>query len=285
LAACSPQGSAASIRGSLLPTPPDGWLLAVNHKPRKRFGQHFLHDPRVIARIVAAIDPRPDDVLVEIGPGLGALTAPLLERVAQLHVVEIDRELAERLRAAYPAERLVVHTGDALEFDFAALPAPLRVVGNLPYNISTPLLFRIAAFAPRLRDLHFMLQREVVDRMVAAPSTPDYGRLSVMLQYRFEMAKLLDVGSGAFRPPPRVDSAIVRLVPRPAAALGASDAEALARVVSTAFTKRRKTLRNALSGVIDEADLHSLGIDSRLRPENLGVEEYVRIANAISRVG
>ena len=276
------QGGAAWSRGSLLPTPPDGWPLVVNHKPRKRFGQHFLHDPRVIARIVAAIDPQPDDALVEIGPGLGALTAPLLERVAQLHVVEIDRDLAERLRAAHPAGRLVVHTDDALEFDFAALPAPLRVVGNLPYNISTPLLFRIAAFAPRLRDLHFMLQREVVDRMVAAPSTPDYGRLSVMLQYRFEMAKRFDVGPGAFRPPPRVDSAVVRLVPRPAPALGARDADALARVVTTAFTKRRKTLRNALSGVIDEAGLHSLGIDPRLRPENLGVEEYVRIANAIA---
>jgi 16S rRNA (adenine1518-N6/adenine1519-N6)-dimethyltransferase len=257
----------------------------AGHAPRKRFGQHFLHDPRVIARIVAAIDPRPDDALVEIGPGLGALTAPLLERVAQLHVVEIDRDLAERLRAAYPVERLVVHTGDALEFDFAALPAPLRVVGNLPYNISTPLLFRIAAFAPRLRDLHFMLQREVVDRMVAAPSTPDYGRLSIMLQYRFEIAKCFEVGPGAFRPPPRVDSAIVRLVPRPAVALGARDADALARVVTAAFTKRRKTLRNALVGVIDEADLRSLGIDPRLRPENLGVDEYVRIANAISRVG
>jgi 16S rRNA (adenine1518-N6/adenine1519-N6)-dimethyltransferase len=257
----------------------------ARYAPRKRFGQHFLHDPRVIARIVAAVDPGPDDALVEIGPGLGALTAPLLERVAQLHVVEIDRELAERLRAAYPAERLVVHTGDVLEFDFATLPAPLRVVGNLPYNISTPLLFRIAAFAPRLRDLHFMLQREVVDRMVAMPSTPEYGRLSVMLQYRFEMAKRFDVGSGAFRPPPRVDSAVVRLVPRPAAALGARDADALARVVTTAFTKRRKTLRNALGGVIDEAGLRSLEIDPRLRPENLGVGEYVRIANAISRAG
>jgi 16S rRNA (adenine1518-N6/adenine1519-N6)-dimethyltransferase len=257
----------------------------VRHAPRRRFGQHFLHDPRVIARIVAAIDPRPDDALVEIGPGLGALTAPLLERVAQLHVVEIDRDLAERLRAAYPVERLAVHMGDALEFDFAALPAPLRVVGNLPYNISTPLLFRIAAFAPRLRDLHFMLQREVVDRMVAAPSTPDYGRLSIMLQYRFEIAKCFDVGPGAFRPPPQVDSAIVRLVPRPAAALGACDVDTLARVVTAAFTKRRKTLRNALSGVIDEPGMHSLGIDPRLRPENLAVDEYVRIANAINRVG
>lgn len=253
----------------------------MTHRPRKRFGQHFLHDPRVIARILAAIAPRPDDAIVEIGPGLGALTAPLAERVASLHVVELDRDLAERLGARYPADRLVVHRGDALEFDFAELPASLRVVGNLPYNISTPLLFRLVEFAPRLRDLHFMLQREVVDRMVAAPSTPQYGRLSVMLQYRFEMAKLFDVGAGAFRPAPRVDSAIVRMVPRPATALGARDQKTLGRTVTAAFSKRRKTLRNALEGVLDEAGLHALGIEPKLRPENLRVEDYVRIANAV----
>jgi 16S rRNA (adenine1518-N6/adenine1519-N6)-dimethyltransferase len=256
-----------------------------SHQPRRRFGQHFLHDPGVIARIVAAIDPQPGDALVEIGPGLGALTAPLLERVDRMHVVELDRDLAGRLRAAHPPERLVVHAGDALRFDFGALPAPLRVVGNLPYNISTPLLFRLSEFAPRLRDLHFMLQREVVDRMVAAPSSPDYGRLSVMLQYRFEMARLFVVGAGAFRPPPKVESAVVRMVPRPAAALGARDSILLTRVVTAAFTKRRKTLRNALEGVADEATLRALEIDPRLRPENLAVEDYVRIANAISRVG
>jgi 16S rRNA (adenine1518-N6/adenine1519-N6)-dimethyltransferase len=258
---------------------------AAHHAPRKRFGQHFLHDPRIIARIVAAVDPQPHDAIVEIGPGLGALTAPLLARVARLHVVELDRDLAEQLRTAHPPERLAVHAGDALEFDFGSLPAPLRVVGNLPYNISTPLLFRLAAFAPRLRDLHVMLQREVVDRMVATPSTPDYGRLSVMLQYRFEIARLFGVGPGAFRPPPQVESAVVRLAPRPASALGARDADVLARVVTTAFTKRRKTLRNALEGVADESALRELSIDPRLRPENLGVDEYVRIANAISRVG
>jgi 16S rRNA (adenine1518-N6/adenine1519-N6)-dimethyltransferase len=252
----------------------------VTHAPRKRFGQHFLHDPRVIARIIAAIAPQPDDAIVEIGPGLGALTAPLVERVGRLHVVELDRDLAERLRERYPVKRLVVHAGDALAFDFDALPADLRVVGNLPYNISTPLLFRLVAFAPRLHDLHFMLQREVVDRMVAAPSTPEYGRLSVMLQYRFAMTKLFDVGSGAFRPPPRVDSAVVRMVPRPAGALAARDVQALGRAVTAAFTKRRKTLRNALEGVLDEAGLRALDIDPRLRPENLGVDDFVRIANA-----
>jgi 16S rRNA (adenine1518-N6/adenine1519-N6)-dimethyltransferase len=254
----------------------------ATHRPRRRFGQHFLHDPRVIARIVAAIDPRPGDAIVEIGPGQGALTAPLAERVPRLHVVELDRDLAERLVARYPADRVVVHPADALRFDFGALPAGLRVVGNLPYNISTPLLFRLAGFAPRLRDLHFMLQKEVIDRMVAAPSTPEYGRLSVMLQYRFEMAKLFDVGAGAFRPPPRVDSAVVRMVPRPAAALGARDEPLLGRVVTAAFTKRRKTLRNALDGVIDADGLRALGIDPQLRPENLGVPDFVRIANAVA---
>jgi 16S rRNA (adenine1518-N6/adenine1519-N6)-dimethyltransferase len=250
------------------------------HQPRRRFGQHFLHDPRVTARIVAAIDPQPDDAIVEVGPGLGALTVPLLQRVARLHVVELDRDLAARLRAAHPADRLVVHEADVLDFDFEALPGPLRVVGNLPYNISTPLLFRLARYAGRLRDLHFMLQKEVVDRMVAAPSTAAYGRLSVMLQYRFEIAKLFEVKPGAFRPPPQVDSAVVRMIPLPAGALAARDDQAFGRVVTAAFTKRRKTLRNALDGVIDEAALRALGIDARLRPENLGVDDYVRIANA-----
>jgi 16S rRNA (adenine1518-N6/adenine1519-N6)-dimethyltransferase len=254
----------------------------ATHRPRRRFGQHFLHDPRVIARIVAAIDPQPGDAIVEIGPGQGALTAPLAERVPRLHVVELDRDLVKRLVARYPADRVVVHAADALRFDLGALPAGLRVVGNLPYNISTPLLFRLAGFAPRLRDLHFMLQKEVVDRMVAAPSTPEYGRLSVMLQYRFEMAKLFDVGAGAFRPPPKVDSAVVRMVPRAAAALGARDEQRLGRVVTAAFTKRRKTLRNALDGVIDADGLRALGIDPQLRPENLGVPDFVRIANAVA---
>jgi 16S rRNA (adenine1518-N6/adenine1519-N6)-dimethyltransferase len=253
----------------------------MGHVPRRRFGQHFLHDPRVIARIVAAVDPRADDAIVEIGPGQGALTTPLAERVQRLQVVELDRDLAERLRVRYPSDRVVVHAADALRFDFGALPAGLRVVGNLPYNISTPLLFRLVAFAPRLRDLHVMLQKEVVDRMVAAPSTSEYGRLSVMLQHRFAMAKLFEVGAGAFRPPPKVDSAVVRMVPRPAAALGARDEQILARVVTAAFSKRRKTLRNALGGVIGEDGLCKLRIDPQLRPENLSVGDYVRIANAV----
>jgi 16S rRNA (adenine1518-N6/adenine1519-N6)-dimethyltransferase len=251
----------------------------VTHVPRKRYGQHFLHERGVIAKIVAAIDPRPGDAIVEIGPGTGALTAPLLERVTRLDAVEIDRDLAARLEAEHPHLRL--HRGDALRFDFTQLPDRLRVVGNLPYNVSTPMLFRLVEVADRLRDAHLMLQKEVVDRMVAAPSSPAYGRLSVMLQYRFEVRKLFEVKPGAFRPPPRVDSAVVRLVPRPPATLAAHDQAGLGRVVTAAFTKRRKQLRNALAGLVDEGALRALGIDPQLRPENLGVAEYVRIANAV----
>ena len=251
----------------------------MTHVPRKRYGQHFLHDRGVIAKIVAAVDPQPDDAIVEVGPGTGALTGPLLDRVTRLEAIEIDRDLAARLEAEHP--RLAVHRGDVLRFDFARLPDRLRVVGNLPYNVSTPLLFRLVEVADRLRDAHLMLQKEVVDRMVAAPSTSEYGRLSVMLQYRFEMRKLFDVKPGAFRPPPKVDSAVVRLVPKPAAALVARDRATLARVVTAAFTKRRKTLRNALAGVVDEGGLRALGIDPRLRPENLGIPQYVAIANAV----
>ena len=252
--------------------------MTRTHVSRKRFGQHFLHDRGVIAKIIGAIDPRRDDAIVEIGPGGGALTAPLLERVARLEAIEIDRDLAARLEVEHPT--LALHRADVLKFDFAQLPAGLRVVGNLPYNVSTPFLFRLVEIASRLRDAHLMLQKEVVDRMVAAPSTPEYGRLSVMLQYRFAMQKLFDVKPGAFRPPPKVDSAVVRLVPHAAATLAARDPAVLARVVTAAFTKRRKTLRNALAEVIDEVGLRALGIDPGLRPENLSVADYVAVANA-----
>ena len=255
----------------------------VNHRPRKRFGQHFLHDRGIIAKIVAAIDPRPLDAIVEIGPGLGALTAPLAERSAALQVIEIDRDLAARLEEAYPD--VAVHCADVLEFDFTQLPERLRVVGNLPYNVSTPLLFRLAACAGRLRDAHFMLQKEVVDRMVASHSSAEYGRLSVMLQYRFEMRKLFDVKAGAFRPPPQVDSAFVRMTPHPLSMLGARNERLLGQVVTAAFTKRRKQLRNALAEVIGEADLQALGIDPKLRPENLSVADYVAVANAVAAGG
>jgi 16S rRNA (adenine1518-N6/adenine1519-N6)-dimethyltransferase len=254
----------------------------MRHIARKRFGQHFLAERGTIEKILNAVEPREGELMVEIGPGLAALTGPLLGRLAHLHVVEIDRDLAARLRADFPPERLTVHCADALEFDFGSLGEGLRVVGNLPYNISTPLLFRLAAFAPRLHDLHLMLQREVVERMVAAPSTPEYGRLSVMLQYRFVMDKLFNVAPGAFRPPPKVDSAVVRLRPRPRRETAARDERMLAAVVTRAFTRRRKTLRNALENVVGEAVLRELGIDPGLRPENLSVADYVRIANGVA---
>jgi 16S rRNA (adenine1518-N6/adenine1519-N6)-dimethyltransferase len=237
---------------------------------RRRFGQHFLHDAAVVRRIVAAVAPAADDFIVEIGPGKGVLTRPLAERAARLEVIEIDRDLA----AALVAERFKVHVADALEFDFGQLPQGARIVGNLPYNISTPLLFHLARHADRMRDLHFTLQREVVERMVAPPSTPAYGRLSVMLQARFAMQNLFRVGAGAFRPPPKVESAVVRLVPL-AEPLDRGVAP-FADVVRRAFSARRKTLRNALGLAAEE--LQALGIDPRLRPENLSPADYVRIA-------
>jgi 16S rRNA (adenine1518-N6/adenine1519-N6)-dimethyltransferase len=252
------------------------------HQARKRFGQNFLVSPGIVRKIVGAIAPKPADLVVEIGPGLGALTAPLLECVEHLHVVEIDRDLIERLKQAYPVERLTIHEGDALEFDFATLGERLRIVGNLPYNISTPLLFHLAEYGGIVRDMHFMLQKEVVDRMVAEPGGSDYGRLSVMLQYRFEMERLFVVPPGAFNPAPKVDSAIVRLIPRK---LGAGDKvkseETFARVVTAAFSKRRKMLRNTLRELIAEDGLAALGIKPTARAEELSVADFVRLADAL----
>ena len=254
----------------------------MKHIPRRRFGQNFLVDRSVIARIVEAIDPQPTDNLVEIGPGLGALTVPLLERVRRLQVVELDRDLAARLRTSYPPERLIIYEGDALRFDFSALAAPLRVVGNLPYNISTPLLFHMVTYAGHFTDLHFMLQREVVERMVAAPSTSAYGRLSVMLQYRFRMQKLLRVPASAFRPAPKVASALVRLVPLLRPEVAARDESLFAKTVTRSFSHRRKTLRNALLGLVTGADLEAAGVDPGLRAENLSVAAFVAISNRVS---
>ena len=250
------------------------------HRPRKRFGQNFLVATGVIRNIVEAIAPKASDRVVEIGPGLGALTEPLLGRLDHLHVVEIDRDLIARLRGQFPPERLVIHEGDALEFDFAAIGDELRIVGNLPYNISTPLLFHLAGYAEQVRDMHFMLQKEVVDRMVAAPGSGDYGRLSVMLQYRFDMERLFVVPPGAFNPAPKVDSAIVRLLPRPPAALAVRDENRFARVVMTAFSQRRKMLRNTLRELFAEQDLVALGIAPTARAEELSVADYVALSNA-----
>ena len=219
----------------------------------------------MLARIVDAIAPRPGDVLVEIGPGEGALTRPLLARAGAMHAIEVDRDLAARLREL---PGLTVHEADALDFDYARFPAGMRLVGNLPYNISTPLLFHVAKYASRVRDMHFMLQLEVVERMVAAPATAAYGRLSVALQARFAMDKLFTVAKGAFRPPPKVESAVVRMVPL--ADMLAIDDDVLRR----AFSARRKQLRNALPGV----DLAAAGIDASLRPENLSPQDYARIS-------
>jgi len=243
-------------------------LRSSSHRPRKRFGQHFLHDPGVLARLVQAINPSKTDFMVEIGPGEGALTRHLLKLVGHFEVIELDRDLASGLAAELPPPHLVVHCADALEYDFTRFPPGMRIVGNLPYNISTPLLFHLARFAQRVRDLHFKLQLEVVERMVAAPSTAAYGRLSVALQARFRMKKLFKVSKGAFRPPPKVESAVVRLEPLPR--ILEIDEQLLRR----AFSARRKTLRNALP----EIDFAALGIDSNLRPENLSPEDYARLS-------
>lgn len=255
------------------------------HVARKRFGQNFLVDQQVIADIVNAVAPQRDACVVEIGPGLGALTDPLLQRLDRLHVVEIDRDIVARLACSYPPERLRIHAGDALEFDFASLCAEpaqkMHIVGNLPYNISTPLLFHLADYADQVIDMHFMLQKEVVERIVAEPGTADYGRLSVMLQYRFFADWLLDVPPESFDPPPKVDSAVVRMIPRPAGDLTARDPARFAALVTAAFAQRRKMLRNNLKSMCDDAFLTAHGIAPTARAEELAVADYIRLANAL----
>jgi 16S rRNA (adenine1518-N6/adenine1519-N6)-dimethyltransferase len=252
------------------------------HQPRRRFGQNFLVDTHYIARIVDAIAPRPGDRLIEIGPGQAALTRPLIERAGHLDAVEIDRDLAARLATELPAHALTLHVGDVLDFDFAALGGGLRVVGNLPYNISSPFLFHLAQFERELVDVHVMLQKEVVARMTARPATADYGRLTVMLQARFRMTRLFTVPAGAFRPVPGVDSAVVRLVPLGAAKPDIADPALFARVVAAAFGQRRKTLRNALAAMCDEGPLRLAGIDPGARGETLAIADFVRLANALA---
>ena len=254
------------------------------HVARKRFGQHFLHDSAVIDRIVRVIQPGPGDPLVEIGPGLGALTGPLLAAHPHLTVIELDRELVPRLADTFghhPGFRVV--QADALAFDFGTLaPAgqKLRVVGNLPYNISTPLLFHLLGFADRIADMHFMLQKEVVERICADPDTEHYGRLSISVAARAEASWLFDVGAGAFTPPPRVESAVVRLRPRPPP-FEIKDQETFDRVVREAFNHRRKTLGNALKGVCERGHFVAAGIDPMRRAETLSAEEFARLANGL----
>ena len=248
-------------------------------RARKRFGQHFLTDRHYIARIVSAVAAERDDVMVEIGPGAGAITEPLINRLNHLHAVEIDRDLAAALRARFPDDKLSLYEADVLAFDFSVLGPRFRAVGNLPYNISTPFLFHLAAFADQLLDGTFMLQKEVVDRMVAAPDSAAYGRLSVMLQYRFQMKRLFDVPPGAFTPPPKVDSAIVRMVPLPANRLRAVSEERFANFVSAGFGQRRKTLGNTLKPFLSADVIASLGIDPKRRAETLSVAEFVALAD------
>ncbi|RJG07083.1 16S rRNA (adenine(1518)-N(6)/adenine(1519)-N(6))-dimethyltransferase RsmA [Noviherbaspirillum cavernae] len=256
----------------------------MKHIPRKRFGQNFLTDQGVLFDIIRAIDPQPDDTMVEIGPGLAAMTRLLLESLKQLHVVELDRDLVLRLQKNFDPHKLIIHAGDALQFDFASIPvtsdAKLRVVGNLPYNISSPLLFHLAEMATRVQDQHFMLQKEVVERMVAEPGSKTYGRLSVMLQWRYHMELLFVVPPAAFDPPPQVDSAIVRMIPL--AQPLACDAATLAQVVTKAFSQRRKVLRNCVAGMFSENDLIDAGVDPQSRPETVPVEQFVALANRLS---
>jgi 16S rRNA (adenine1518-N6/adenine1519-N6)-dimethyltransferase len=249
-------------------------------RARKRFGQHFLHDPLVIERILAAIDPKPGEAIVEIGPGEGAITAGLLARAGRLEAIELDRELVPRLAARFQGAGLVLHEGDALAVDYTALAAGrrLRLVGNLPYNVSTPLLFHLLAHSAVIADMHFMLQREVVERMAAAPGGKEYGRLTVMLAAKCRTAKLFEVGPGAFRPPPRVHSAIVRVVPHADAPFALKDSARFADLVARAFQMRRKTLRNALRGAVDEAGFAHAGIDPGRRAETLSPADFARLA-------
>ena len=249
---------------------------------RKRFGQHFLVDPAVIERIVREIDPHPADMLVEIGPGRGALTAPLLERVGALTVVEIDRDLAARLRRT---PRLAVVEADVLTVDFRALPsaaagAKLRIVGNLPYNISTPILFHLLDFASVVHDQHVMLQKEVVDRIAARPASKDYGRLTVMLQWRYTMEPLFDVAPAAFDPPPRVDSTVLRMLPRPAPA--DLDPALLRELVTVAFSQRRKLLRHTLGRWLDAREAAG-NFDVQRRAEEVSVVEYLALAESLAQ--
>jgi len=251
----------------------------MRHNPRKRFGQNFLTDRRIISNIISEIHPNKEDKVVEIGPGLGALTRPLLETLDHLDVVELDRDIVERLGKEFPEDKLTIHTADALKFDFSILGDNLRIVGNLPYNISTPLLFHLKQFARNIVDMHFMLQKEVVERMVASPSSPDYGRLSVMLQYCFGMEQVFIVPPECFRPIPKVESAIVHMFPLKQPIAVAEDEAFFSEIVMAAFSQRRKTLRNTLRDFLSPEDFKVLEIDSTMRAENLSVTQFVRIAN------
>lgn len=258
----------------------------LGHTARKRFGQNFLHDDYIIDQIVSVIDPQPEQNLVEIGPGLAALTEPVCERVERLTVVELDRDLAERLRThPFIASKLNIVEADALQFDFTQLiqdEKPLRVFGNLPYNISTPLMFHLFSFAGKVQDMHFMLQKEVVNRLAAVPGNKNYGRLSVMAQYFCQVIPVLHVPPSAFNPPPKVDSAVVRLIPHQDKPVKVVSEEDLNKVCSKAFNQRRKTIRNSLKELLTEEQILGLDINPDLRAENLSLDNFAALANLLS---
>ncbi|WP_448546436.1 16S rRNA (adenine(1518)-N(6)/adenine(1519)-N(6))-dimethyltransferase RsmA [Thalassotalea fusca] len=259
----------------------------LGHQAKKRFGQNFLHNDAIISQIVDAINPEPNENLVEIGPGLGALTEPVVERAGNLSVVELDRDLAERLRHhPFLAPKLTIHEVDALKFDFGQLyreGQPLRIFGNLPYNISTPLIFHLLTFKDKVQDMHFMLQKEVVERMAAGPNCKAYGRLSIMTQYQCQVMPVMEIGPEAFQPPPKVDSAIVRLIPKQEIAKPAMSLKDLNTVCLTAFNQRRKTIRNTFKKLIAVEHIEALGIDASLRPENLSIDNYIDLANFLTK--
>jgi 16S rRNA (adenine1518-N6/adenine1519-N6)-dimethyltransferase len=255
----------------------------MRHLPKKRFGQNFLHDAGVLQQIIEAIAPASEDRMIEIGPGKGAMTARLLAHLNELQVVELDRDLVTLLQKEFTNRGLIIHSADALQFQFDQLRTDerkLRIVGNLPYNISTPLLFHLAQYAPLVKDQHFMLQKEVVERMVAPPGGRDYGRLSVMLQWRYQMAQLFVVPPEAFEPPPKVESAIVRMIP--IAQPLACEQHILEQVVTTAFSQRRKVIRNCLAGLFAESQLIEAGVNPQARPETISLEAYVRLAQLLA---
>ena len=256
--------------------------MSTAHKARKRFGQNFLQDTRIITDIVNAVRPQPDDIVIEIGPGLAAITEPLTRHLRQLHVCEIDHDIIRFLKGQPFADKLVIHEGDVLQFDFGSIAGRKKIVGNLPYNISTPLLFHLAEVADEVVDMHFMLQKEVVERMVAPPKTNDYGRLSVMLQYFFDMEMLIEVPPESFDPAPKVDSAVVRMIPVKHRIGNADDFEHFAKLVKLAFHQRRKTIRNNLKELASDDDLQAVGISPQDRAEHIAPEKYVELSNYLA---
>lgn len=255
------------------------------HQARKRFGQNFLQDTRIIHDIIHAVRPHPEDIVVEIGPGLAAITEPLSQQLKALHVCEIDRDIIQYLESQPFANKLIIHAGDVLKFNFRSIAGQKKIVGNLPYNISTPLLFKLTQVADEIIDMHFMLQKEVVERMVAQPHTNDYGRLSVMLQYFFDIEHLIDVPPEAFIPAPKVYSAVVRMIPHIGHLGIAEDFQHFSQLVRQAFQQRRKTLRNNLKNIANDDDLEAVNIMPQQRAEEVSVSHYIALSNHLIHKG